>query len=94
MKTMVIQIGNSDDKLTQKEWSDFVATIGNEIEDWAIKTHFFASSMGHSKWQNACWVVEVEENGGLQALKVGLTEARVRFKQESCAITEGVTEFI
>lgn len=27
MNTICIQIGNSDDKLTQKEWSDFVKEI-------------------------------------------------------------------
>ena len=56
--TVTIQIGNSDDKLTQKQWANFV----NEVRSLIVQTgetHFDGGSRNDARWQNFCWVVAV-----------------------------------
>lgn len=96
MKTITIQIGNSDDKLTQFEWSQFVyATIGaiGSERDHGLNIHFHGLSTGDALWQNACWVVEMKlvRFGPLQTK---LNHIRKQYRQESIAWTEGETSFI
>lgn len=43
MKTATIQIGNSDDKLTQSEWSDFVSAIKDAVQRFSERIHFLAA---------------------------------------------------
>lgn len=61
MKTITLQIGNSDDKLSQRDWSYFV----NEIDHYLnvtmsryITIHFSGSSHSYAPWQNFCWVFQ------------------------------------
>lgn len=91
MKTITIQIENSDDKLSQSRWSDFMSEAHSIIGHLCSKIHFFGTSLGNSRWQNACWVVEFNE---LLPLRERLSSLKNRFKQDSIAITEGTTEFI
>jgi hypothetical protein len=37
MITYTLQIGNSDDKLTQKEWSEFVEAVNDLVKKFARK---------------------------------------------------------
>ncbi len=66
-----ISIGNSDDKLTQREWSEFVADVDRSLRWWcnenastaalnspAGRIHGHWLSASDSPWQNACWCVE------------------------------------
>lgn len=92
MKTISIQIGNSDDKLTQAEWSQFVARVGSYVRA-AGHIHFFACSGGECPWQNAAWIV-VCDSDYIEKLKRELSELRVIFKQESVAWMEGETQFV
>jgi hypothetical protein len=59
-----ISIGNSDDKLTQKEWSNFVADVDDVIEEAATQVHGRWFSQSDAEWQNACWCVEINSNWG------------------------------
>ena len=93
MKTITIQIGNSDDKLTQVEWSEYWSEVCGEISDFEIETHFSAGSHCHAPWQNHCWVITINESD-VQPLCNRLTEVRKRFKQDSIALTVGDTVFI
>ena len=93
MKTITLQIGNSDDKLTQKEWSIFVARINTEVRDEAYQVHFFAPSVGYNEWQNAAWIFSCEPTPLLR-LKDIVTAIREKFNQDSAAWTEGETEFV
>ena len=88
-----IQIGNSDDKLTQQEWASYVQHIRSALMDGSIETHFFASSEGSHPWQNACWVVAVRETE-VEDLLTQLTDIRKRYKQESVAIVLGDVRLI
>jgi hypothetical protein len=93
MKTICIQIGNSDDKLTQKEWNKFVSMTSGLVAEKADAIHFFEASFGWAEWQNACWVFELKEEY-LQPFKETLKILREQFKQDTIAWLEGSTEFV
>lgn len=102
MKTLVIQIGNSDDKLTQMEWSEFVDSIGTIIQGSRSDVHFQGYSPEGVSWQNACWVIAVHDdfsNGlghkdHMDRLLQSLSNCGKKFKQDSIAILIGDTKFI
>lgn len=95
--TVTIQIGNSDNKLTQEEWALFVATVQDvvtsKVKYAGATVHFFGTSAGHERWQNAAWVVEVAEEGE-PSLKKSVAVAGKLFLQDSVAWTVGRTEFV
>lgn len=88
-----IQIGNSDDKLTQKEWSAFVRDIHHAINGLAIEIHFQGTSDGHSQWQNACWVADFRITD-IENLESKLRRIRHQYRQDSIAIISGEARFI
>lgn len=88
-----VQIGNSDDKLSQREWHQYVESVKVAIGASATCVHFFASSEGSQSWQNACWVFEIRKEG-CATLMMALAELRKHFKQDSVAWTEGDTIFV
>ena len=94
MKTITIQIGNTDDKLTQEEWASFVGTISALLEDSNASIHFFGAPPNYERWQNAAWVFVAEDWISEQAVKSEVVDIRKLFKQSYLAWTEGVTEFI
>jgi hypothetical protein len=88
--TIVIQIGNSDNKLTQQEWSRFYNHIHNLVDDYGT-VHFRGTSLPNAPYQNACFVIESESMDGLK-YQLGITAKD--FKQKSIALTIGDTEFV
>lgn len=93
MKTAAIQIGNSDDKLSQSDWSKFVEQMRFAVADSADALHFFAASEGSSPWQNACWVIEIDE-GEIASFLCEIERIRKNYKQDSVAVLIGKAEFI
>ena len=91
--TVTIQIGNSDDKLTQPEWAAYVLAMRNHILTYAAQVHFFGAPANWERWQNVAWVVEVSENN-TPGLKQAIEIVRKTFRQESVAWTDGTTELI
>ena len=91
--TVTIQVGNSDNKLSQQTWSEFVTELREEIAAAAKTTHFFGGSATYEKWQNVCWVIEISE-ATLPILQAEITQIRLRFHQDAVAITSGHTEFL
>lgn len=92
MKTVCVQIGNTDDKLPQAGWSNFV-TIADSCVRIFGKVHFFGGSDWYKPWQNACWVFEIEEEK-IPPLKADLKRIREIFMQTSIAWLEGETLFL
>ena len=90
--TVVVQIGNSDNKLTQEDWSWFVSEIDDLIKDYKVQIHFRGGSSWDSPWQNACWVIEHISN--YNDFEKEITHIRKRYSQDSVAITYGETEFV
>jgi len=100
MTTITLQIGNSDEKLSQAEWHRYVEEVRELIEKFErvegrarFAVHFFGAPPNWAPWQNAAWVFAAEP-GLLPALREDLAGIRGRFRQESVAWTEGATEFL
>lgn len=93
MLTVYISIGNSDDKLPQAEWFEFIGDVRDAIQNLAWRRHGEWHSAGDSPWQNACWCVEVrEEMRGDLTERLGKIAAR--YRQDSIAWAEAQTTFI
>ena len=93
MKTIIVQIGNSDNKLRQTEWAEFVQRVGDIIQEYATAIYFFGGPENWSVLQRVCWVFDCEADR-LSVMKPRLTEVRKKFRQNSLAFTEGQTEFL
>ena len=91
--TVVIQIGNSDDKLSQIEWSAYIHAVNSVIDKYADEIHFTGFSSPTVIWQNACWVVTLNTNVSTN-LWAGLESLLGKFNQNNIAWTEGITVFI
>ncbi len=96
-----ISIGNSDDRLTQVEWADFVRRIDSACRHYGPDVHGFWLSASDSRWQNACWCVELNDHDNwsltdrLDAFKTELGMRAREFKQDSIAWAEVArTEFL
>lgn len=93
--TAVVQIGNSDNKLTQAAWAEFIAETGYVIKKHSEHTHFAGASLPTEPWQNFAWAFEVRlRRLRLGALQHDLAELAARYEQDSIALTTGSTEFV
>lgn len=93
MKTICVQIGNSDDKLSQLAWSNFVNETSDIIAEHCQNVYFSGGSVHYMPWQNAAFVFDCDDKS-ITVLKEKLTQLRARFKQDSIAWLEGETQFI
>jgi hypothetical protein len=91
--TVCLQIGNSDDKLSQPQWAAYVFRVGEHVGNYARERHFFGGSETYARWQNVCWVFVMEEQR-LDALRRHLQLTREFYQQDSIAILVGDTAFI
>ena len=94
MTTITLQIGNSDDRLSQSRWNAYVEAIQALLESHSgVQVHFFGAPPNWSPWQNAAWVFACDE-----ADEAGLCERaaaiRAEFDQDSIAWTRGDTRFV
>jgi DNA-binding cell septation regulator SpoVG len=93
---VLISIGNSDDKLSQRAWSDFYRDVNNVLTDWPIvnSVHGVWISDPTSQYQNACWQVDIFDLSvdRLQNILRGIAKS---YNQDSIAWTEcKETEFL
>lgn len=91
--TVVVSIGNSDDKLTQSNWSAFVWEVNQAIETQANQVHFHGYSPGDKPWQNAAWYFDIDASVS-EELKPTLAAIAQRYDQDSVAWLIGRTEFV
>lgn len=93
LKTVVILIGNSDNKLSQLRWAEFCEAVESEIISRATVIHFAGGPETCSPFQNFCWVALVPDiyQGELWT---ELHRLRRDFGQDSIAVIAGKTEFI
>jgi hypothetical protein len=93
VKTIVVQIGNSDNKLRQADWARFVQRVGGIVREHAETIHFFGGPENWAAWQKVGWIFDCEE-ARVGNLKMRLAETRKEFLQDSAAVTVGETEFV
>jgi len=91
--TVYVSIGNSDDKLTQREWSTLCQVVENRVRARARVMHGVWYSLPNQPWQNACWCFEIQPDR-VAELKSGLARACTDFGQDSIAWAVASTEFI
>lgn len=94
IKSVFICIGNSDDKLTQREWACFQLDLRMVVQEHADVRHGDWHSFPDSIYQNACWCIEIREEE-IPGLKAGLSKLAGFYRQGSIAYNECTdTEFI
>jgi len=93
IKTVSILIGNSDDKLSQQEWHEFVNTAKLIVLAHSKSVYFEGGSNNESKFQNFCFVASLE-NDRVYSIKNLFRSLADKYKQDSIAWVEGETEFI
>jgi hypothetical protein len=90
-----VSIGNSDDKLTQADWSDFYWGVDEKIRATTTKIHGAWQSVTSARWQNACWCIDVELPATRAYLKQQLKTLGNKYHQDSIAWAEvPETEFL
>ena len=105
--TAYISIGNSDDKLTQAEWSAFVARVDTLLGGPLVRLHGRWFAAPDVPWQSACWCIEFDPNrwivtewGGpdrrlLEHLHIRLAVLAHAYRQDSIAWAQApITELI
>lgn len=98
MKTVTIQIGNSDNKLPQNVWADFIEYTAKvcrpTLQHPQVHTHFEGGSSYDKKWQNSCWVLVCPDDY-INVLRTHLGKAAAKFNQDSIAMSVAdSTEFV
>lgn len=93
MIDVTIQIGNSDNKLSQQDWAAFVKIVDSLVNGFAEKVYFFGAPPNYAEWQNAAWVFSMDDDLK-EKLKEKLTGRRKSYMQDAISWTEGNTIFI
>jgi hypothetical protein len=94
LTTVYVSIGNSDNSLTQRGWSDFARDFRRVMHSHAKQVYGEWYSASDSQYQNACMAVVVPADS-VGALRDQLTEMRSFYDQDSVAwAIVGETELI
>lgn len=93
MEIVTVQIGNSDNKLSQKQWSDFIKKTRLVVSQYCGQVHFDGGSSFDSPWQNFCIVAELQSIDK-QSLLDAIGDLRDEFYQDSAAVTFGETKLV
>ena len=101
--TFYISIGNSDSKLDNIEWSDFIHEIKNLANEFAAcgecvpTVHEFWHSIPGERWVNACLCIEFKWRKGfdLRSLLIhSLSDLALVYRQDSISLGEATTTFV
>ena len=96
----VIAIGNSDDRLTQREWSAFWSECNDEVQYYGrlagVQVHGTWLSEPTAPFQNAGWSLSWPDEllHLSRDLKNQLREILPKYRQDSLAWTTGTTELV
>lgn len=88
-----LSAGNSDDKLSQAEWSAYVVEVITQVASIG-HTHGAWYSLPNAPFQNACWCVEFRKVSDVAEAREVATEIRQKYRQDSMAWAVAETEFI
>lgn len=85
-----ISIGNSDDKLSQREWAKFIANVETVIVEYAVDMHGNWYSQSDSPYQNACWCIQAPSDfpSLMTAFQDELMATAKEYRQDSIAWAE------
>lgn len=91
--TVYVSIGNSDDKLSQREWADFIEAVRVEINNCNVTMHGIWFSSPTTPYQNACYCFDIDPWSASE-LKEDLACIAEIYRQDSITWAEAETEFI
>lgn len=101
MKTIYISVGNSDDKLSQFEWSRYYRAVDDAVSAAGkyvgVQIHGRWASLPPEPWQNACWCLAIDDGEMefvIEKLRAELLALAEEFRQESIAWAEATVEFL
>lgn len=93
--TAYVSIGNSDDKLSQRQWCEFVNTVEEAFDEERWRVHGAWFSRPDAAWQNACWCIELLGNTrSYFRLRRELREIAATFNQDSITFAKAEVEFL
>lgn len=90
--TVSMLAGNTDNKLTQQEWSAFIADLTEIIQAYASEVYFKGGPATNEPFQNFCWVFEADSVTSIQ-IQSRVTVIRVQYQQDSVAWISGTSMF-
>lgn len=93
MKSCTVVIGNSDNKLTQHEWANFITQVTNVVASRSQEVHSIAHTRPDSIYQTAVFVFAVEK-ANLEPLRKDLATAARHYRQESITLMVAKPEFV
>lgn len=93
MSVVYITIGNSDDKLKQRDWAAFYVDVDQLIRANAVQVYGAWISNTQDPWQNACWCAELPADL-LAHVETELSALAYRYDQDSIAMAGAEVEFI
>lgn len=91
--TVYVSIGNSDDKLTQQQWSCFWELVTSAVREDAQQVYGDWLSLPSAPYQNACIAFSIERHL-ISVLKAELRSLAALYGQDSIAWAEASTEFL
>jgi hypothetical protein len=91
VSTLTIAIGNSDDKLSQKEWAAYWRMVHDAVTTHAGHVFGVFLSASHAPYQNAAWLVQGELT---ERFRLELATAAQAFRQDSIAVAVGETTMV
>lgn len=80
MATVYASIGNSDDKLSQNEWAEYLRMFGVLMKQSSSQIHGDWFSDPRAPYQNACMAIETDDVDTLRSALAGLRKA---YRQDS-----------
>lgn len=84
-RTVYIAIDNSDGKLSQARWSDFVSVVQVQVKAFACNIHFAGSTPSADRWQKVVWIAEFTHLGQEANLEDELRDIASDYQQDSIA---------
>lgn len=93
MTTVHAAIGNSDDKLSQTRWSEYVYDFRKVMTDLSTSVHGVWYSAPDQPFQNCCVAVMVNQ-ATMPILRERLADLRKRYDQDSIALNVSDTELV
>lgn len=91
--TIHVSIGNSDDKLTQAQWSQFFWEVNWAIDGYSKEIYGRWVSPSTEPYQNACWSFRKDWHHN-DYLKKELRRIADTFDQDAITWLEGTTQFL
>jgi len=87
-------IGNPDDKLSQREWANYITDMVMLVLEHAAEIHFAGFSHPSAPYQNACWCVNFADEHSYNNARNIASLVRQKYNQASIAWATAQVEFI